>query len=85
MAATRPYKLYIDGMDCAACALKIEKAMYHLPGVSDVDVSHANGTLALQLDEDRTASFLIEERVRSLGYIPLAGHVEPETRQALGR
>ena len=80
MAATRPYKLYIDGMDCAACALKIEKAMYHLPGVSDVDVSHANGTLALQLDEDRTASFLIEERVRSLGYIPLAGHVEPEAR-----
>ncbi len=34
MAAASPYRLRIEGMDCASCALKIETAMQRLPGVS---------------------------------------------------
>jgi Cd2+/Zn2+-exporting ATPase len=72
MAAAGAYKIRVEGMDCAACALKIETAMRRLPGVSDVSVSYAAGTLALRLDQDRTSPRAIEERVRLLGYQPVA-------------
>jgi Cd2+/Zn2+-exporting ATPase len=70
VATDNSYKLRIEGMDCGACALKIENAMRRLPGVTEVEVSFATGTLAFRLDEDRTAPRLIEEKVRALGYTP---------------
>jgi Zn2+/Cd2+-exporting ATPase len=73
MVAGGAYKIRVEGMDCAACALKVENAMRRLPGVTDIRVSYASGTLALQLDEDRTSARTIEEKVRALGYTPLAG------------
>lgn len=76
MAAASPYKLRVEGMDCASCALKIETAMQRLPGVSDVNVSYANETLALQLDEDRTALGTIEQKIRALGYTPVIEQAE---------
>jgi Cd2+/Zn2+-exporting ATPase len=71
VAAASSYKLRIDGMDCAACALKIENALERLPGVTNINVSYTAGTLALQLDEDRTSPRTIEEQVRMLGYMPI--------------
>ncbi len=70
MAAPSPLRLQIEGMDCAACALKIETAMQRLPGVSDISVSYASGTLALALDADRTSQRTVEDKIRSLGYRP---------------
>ncbi|KQT22691.1 heavy metal translocating P-type ATPase [Roseiarcaceae bacterium H3SJ34-1] len=81
MAAASPLKLQIEGMDCAACALKIEAAMERLPGVSDINVSYAAGTLALNVDQDRTSQRTIEEKIRTLGYQP-AGSA-PGTQTAL--
>ena len=78
MAAASPYRLRIEGMDCASCALKIETAMQRLPGVSDINVSYANETLALQLDEDRTALGTIEQKIRALGYTPVVEQAEPK-------
>jgi Cd2+/Zn2+-exporting ATPase len=71
MAATGPFKLHIEGMDCGACALKIETAIRRLPGVSDVSVSHSAGTLSLHLDENRTPRSAISAQVAALGYTPL--------------
>ena len=76
MAAASPYRLRIEGMDCASCALKIETAMQRLPGVSDINVSYANETLALQLDEDRAALGTIEQKIRALGYTPVIEQAE---------
>ncbi len=78
MAAASPYRLRIEGMDCASCALKIETAVQRLPGVSDINVNYANGTLALRVDEDRTAPRTIAEKVRALGYTPVDAGAEPE-------
>lgn len=78
MAAASPYRLRVEGMDCASCALKIETAMQRLPGVSDVNVSYASETLALQLDEDRTALGTIEQKIRALGYTPVVEQAEPK-------
>ncbi|MGN6551127.1 MAG: heavy metal translocating P-type ATPase [Pararhizobium sp.] len=83
MAAANQLKFQIEGMDCAACALKIETAMQRLPGVSDINVSYQAGTLALKVDEDRTSQRTIEDKVRSLGYQPVGS--APDVKRALPR
>jgi Cd2+/Zn2+-exporting ATPase len=82
MSATSPYKLRIEGMDCGACALKIETAMKRLPGVSDINVSYSGGTLALQLDKDRTTPSTIESKIKALGFTPVT---EDEGAKVTGR
>ena len=69
-AATNPVKMRIEGMDCGACAIKIENAIKRLPGVADINMSYATATLSLQLDEDRTTRGRLETTIRSLGYAP---------------
>ncbi len=60
----------VEGMDCGACALKIESAVKRLPGASDVDVNYTSGILSLRLDTDRTSRTALESRIRALGYRP---------------
>ena len=81
MAAATPLKLQIEGMDCAACALKIETAMNRLPGISDVNVSVMSGTLALNVDEERTTRETIEAKIAGLGYRPVGS--APQAASAL--
>jgi copper chaperone CopZ len=54
-AADAAVTMRVEGMDCGACAIKIENALKRLPGVSDINVSYATQTLGLRLDEDRTS------------------------------
>ncbi|MGI6246050.1 MAG: heavy metal translocating P-type ATPase [Pseudochelatococcus sp.] len=54
----------VGGMDCAACAQKIEKAVARLPGVTGVDVSVMAGTLTVVGAEAGD----VEAQVRGLGY-----------------
>ncbi len=61
-------KFSIEGMDCAACATKIETAIRRLPGASDVAVSYGQGSLSLKLDEDRTSRQVVAARIKALGY-----------------
>jgi Cd2+/Zn2+-exporting ATPase len=62
----------VEGMDCSACAIKIENALRRLPGVSDINVDYGTETLALALDEDRTSRKTVEDKIRTLGYTPWA-------------
>ncbi len=78
MAAASSYKLRIEGMDCAACALKIENAIKRLPGVSEINISYAAATLALDLDEDRGSPRMIEDKIRALGYTPAGAPLAEE-------
>ena len=71
MAASNPLSFRIEGMDCAACAVKIENAMKRLPGVSAINVSYTSKRLSLSLDADRTAESTVEGRIRALGYTPV--------------
>ena len=73
MAAVGAFKFRVEGMDCPACALKIETAMRRLPGVSDINVSYMAGTIALRLDESRTPPRTVEEAVKALGFKPVEG------------
>src|SRR5262245_60821407 len=85
MTAVSPLKLRIEGMDCGACATKIENAMKRLPGVADVNVSYGMALLSLMLDEDRTSRDAIAAQIRVLGFTPVhiddkAGRIAPQAQ-----
>lgn len=84
----------VTGMDCSACAAKIEKAAKALPGVNDVRVSIASGELSLAVDNETQRLPGLESTVTGLGYrltrvdddderIPDLSHVTPAYKRAL--
>jgi Cd2+/Zn2+-exporting ATPase len=70
-------KMRVEGMDCSACAIKVENALKRLPGVSDINMNYATETLSMRLDENRTSREVVEGKIRALGYTPksLSGSV----------
>lgn len=69
-AASHAIKMRVMGMDCSACAIKVENALKRLPGVSDLNMNYSTETLSVRLDEDRTSREVVESKIRALGYIP---------------
>ncbi len=70
-ARTGALKMRVEGMDCGACALKIENALERMPGVTDIHMNYSTETLSLRLDEDRTPRERVDGRIRALGYTPI--------------
>ncbi|TBA82433.1 heavy metal translocating P-type ATPase [Rhizobium ruizarguesonis] len=68
----------VGGMDCAACATKIDTAVRRVAGVADVSVSVMAGTMTVRHDGSSDLK-VIEKRVTGLGYsvAPLAGSAAP--------
>jgi Cd2+/Zn2+-exporting ATPase len=67
MDAARRTRYRIAGMDCAACAARIDSAVRGVPGVEDVAVSVAAGTMMLQHGVGCDLG-PVEKRVAALGY-----------------
>ena len=61
----------VEGMDCAGCATKIDKALRRMPGVTDVVVSVASGTMMIKHDAMSDLG-AIERKVSGLGYMATA-------------
>jgi len=66
MAEPIKTKFRVGGMDCAACASKIETAVSRIPGVSEVGASFTAGTL--NVVHDAVPFVAIHKAVKSLGY-----------------
>ncbi|MEI9483756.1 Zn(II)/Cd(II)/Pb(II) translocating P-type ATPase ZntA [Enterobacter cancerogenus] len=60
------YSWVVNGMDCAACARKVENAVKQVPGVSHVQVLFA--TEKLLVSADRDVSKQVETAVSQAGY-----------------
>ncbi len=73
--------LRIDGMDCADCALKLEKGLSGLPGVTECNVSFAATRMSLVYNPALLDPSQVERRVRSMGYAVAASN----PREATGR
>ncbi|GEK67921.1 heavy metal translocating P-type ATPase [Paracoccus denitrificans] len=71
----------VSGMDCAACTVKVTRAVERLPGVSDVKVALMGERLSLALADGATAAEEIEKIVRRLGY-GIAPREREQPRQA---
>jgi Cd2+/Zn2+-exporting ATPase len=57
----------VEGMDCAACATKIDTALRRVPGISDVSVSVTGGTMTVTHAGDTNLE-TVESKVTGLGY-----------------
>lgn len=66
-AAASTDRFRVEGMDCAACATKIETAVRRVPGVTDASASFTAGTLKVRHDGTAKRA-AIETAVRHIGY-----------------
>ena len=60
-------KLPIDGMTCASCVARVEKALGRVPGVGSAEVNLATETATVSLAEGAAPESLIAA-VRAAGY-----------------
>ena len=67
IAATQT-RYRVEGMDCASCASKIDKAVRGVTGVEDVSVSVTAGTMTVSHLGDPDLLPTIAKRVTGLGY-----------------
>lgn len=74
----------LEGMDCADCALKIERAVGRLTGVTDVAVNFPAATLRVEYRPEIVGFERIAGRVARLGY-RIAGAQAPASRLGLTR
>ena len=68
-------RLLIEGMSCASCVSRVEKALSDVPGVRSVSVNLASNRAELALDKGTAASELVAA-VNKAGYQCLTEHVE---------
>lgn len=61
-------ELKLDGMSCAACAARIEKALNSLPGVIKAGVNFATEKAVVNYDESRISLSEIKKAVSDAGY-----------------
>ncbi len=60
--------LPIDGMSCAGCAGRVEKAINGLDGVAEVDVNLALNTAHVRFDRDKLNAAKIAGAIKDAGY-----------------
>lgn len=61
-------EIIIKGMDCASCAVKIEKKVSSMEGVGSVAVNLATGKAFVNFEEAKTDMRKIEKTIEDLGY-----------------
>jgi Zn2+/Cd2+-exporting ATPase len=66
--ALKTQRMQVGGMDCTSCAMKIERSVEQLAGVSEISVVVATGRLIVTYDPQQTSETEIEQRVTALGY-----------------
>lgn len=67
-AAEESIELAIDGMTCASCVARIEKALKAVPGVTHANVNLATERASVRLTKGIATSASLEEAVRAAGY-----------------
>jgi P-type Cu+ transporter len=74
--------LKIDGMSCAACALRIEKNLAKIPGVMKATVNYATEKATVEYNNEQASKGILEETVTKLGYKVIEGN-PPENKVTL--
>ena len=64
----RHKNLEVVGMDCADCALHVEKAVNQVPGIKLAQVNFISGNLKIEYDDQFTNLQDVEKAVKSAGY-----------------
>ncbi|RDL48358.1 Copper-transporting P-type ATPase [Ensifer sp. M14] len=67
-AAEESVELAIEGMTCASCVARIEKALKAVPGVTEANVNLATERASVRLTKGVVTAASLEEAVRAAGY-----------------
>src|SRR5688572_29082505 len=81
VAEERAVDLAVEGMTCASCVARVEKALAAVPGVAEASVNLANARARVRLSGDADPAALIAA-VEDAGYAahPVLEEAEPEER-----
>ncbi|MBU2724511.1 heavy-metal-associated domain-containing protein, partial [Acidithiobacillus ferridurans] len=60
----------IDGMTCASCSTRVERALGKLPGVTSANVNLATERAEVLFDPQQLDAARIAEAIRESGYTP---------------
>ncbi len=66
--ATQKVAFKVQGMHCASCTQRVERALARLPGVVAVKVDLASGQAVVEYAPDEASERQMKETVRALGY-----------------
>ena len=66
----------IEGMTCATCSSRVEKALCKLPGIKDATVNLATDRASLDIDETQLATQRVIDTVSKTGYTPVIDDYE---------
>src|SRR5437868_5459300 len=78
----------LEGMTCASCAMRIERGLKKVPGVTDAQVNLATEEATVTYDPEQTGLEQMVQKVEAVGYKatpldqPLLPPVQPETVEA---
>ena len=75
----RKATIAIEGMHCAACVAKVEKALRAVPGVSNANVNFSTEQASVTYNESRSNLETLRRAIVDAGYEPMA---EAESREA---
>lgn len=62
------HEVPVEGMDCADCAMTLERGVGRLDGVTWVSINFAGARMSLEYDAHQTDMDNVAKRVQSLGY-----------------
>ncbi|MHB1529536.1 MAG: heavy metal translocating P-type ATPase [Acidiferrobacteraceae bacterium] len=69
-------ELGVEGMTCASCAGRVERALKTLPGVEDASVNLATGRASVRYQEENLDLPDIVDTVRATGYFPVVSELD---------
>ncbi|PRM94725.1 heavy metal translocating P-type ATPase [Aliarcobacter cryaerophilus] len=59
-------KLKLQNLDCANCALKIEKTLNNMPQLSNVRLNFSTSTLTFEQNTNKDLTFIIEKKIQKI-------------------
>lgn len=68
----------VEGLGCASCVARVEKALQSVEGVGEVSVSLASNMAQVSFDEERVTPSQLREAVRAAGYDLLVPKDDPQ-------
>ena len=66
----------VEGMTCASCVARVERALNKLPGVDQATVNLASGKASVVVDEGTTSAAALFDVVENAGYHPVARRLD---------
>ena len=65
---TATAQFHIEGMSCASCVARVEKAIRQLPGIDSLTIDLASGKATIAYDVAKVSPEQIRDKVLAAGY-----------------